>query len=316
MSHHGSDLISVIIPTYNRASCLSRAIDSVLAQSYRTLELIVVDDGSTDDTPAVLARYGNRIRSIRQANGGASKARNAGIAASRGSIVSFLDSDDSWLPTKLEKQVALMARVGETSPCCLSNITLAYSNGEQGTSFELSLIKPALTEGLWTNVLPVLATRFILFNQAVAVRRSALERLGGFDENFSYMEDYDLALRLALLGPWCYVAEPLVVWNEGSAGSLTKRAERERVELQKTIFGIHQKICGAAEAFGCDSQQRRQLGFELFRNRVKLVATSLSHGPSRVGRLSGTALHRLESLLDSLYTHSPWYPTMEVASVR
>lgn len=312
---HPTDLVSVVIPTFNRARLLPSAIESVLAQSYRAVEIIVVDDGSTDNTSAVLARYRDQIRVLTQANAGASAARNAGIAVSRGDIIAFLDSDDLWLPSKLERQVSLLQRAGPGTPCCLCNMSLAYASGQGGSSFDLSLIKPALPEGLWINVLQVLATRFVLFNQAVAIRRSALEALGGFDERFAYMEDYDLAMRLAFAGPWAFVAEPLAIWNEGSSGSLTMQAARERVALQRTIFGIHQKINAMADESDCPWHQRQQLSFELVRNRVKLAAVTLQQGESALSKLSGNVLYKLERLVDKVYTHSPWYPAMEVAAV-
>src|SRR5512139_3834983 len=101
-----SPLVSVVIPTYNRAWCLRQAVDSVLAQEFGDFELIVVDDGSTDATADLLAAYADRIRVLRQANHGVSAARNAGIAAARGGLFAFLDSDDIWLSRKLSTQVA------------------------------------------------------------------------------------------------------------------------------------------------------------------------------------------------------------------
>ena len=101
--------VSVIIPTYNRSLSVREAIESVLAQTYRDFELIVVDDGSADNTPSVLGSFGERIRGIRQANAGVSAARNAGIRAAKGEWVAFLDSDDLWVPQKLERQMAGVA---------------------------------------------------------------------------------------------------------------------------------------------------------------------------------------------------------------
>src|SRR5436305_4940478 len=97
--------VSVIIPAYNYARYIAEAIDGALAQTHAPLEVIVVDDESTDDTPRVLAGYGDRIRTIRQPNGGAAAARNTGMAAARGEYVAFLDADDVWLPRKLELQL-------------------------------------------------------------------------------------------------------------------------------------------------------------------------------------------------------------------
>src|SRR5687768_1729437 len=106
-----SGLVSVVIPTYNRAYCVRRAIDSALAQTYPHLEVIVVDDGSTDGTAELMrTAYGHdgRVRYHRQANGGVSAARNRGIALARGEYVALLDSDDRWKPWKLQAQVACL----------------------------------------------------------------------------------------------------------------------------------------------------------------------------------------------------------------
>ena len=98
--------VSVVIPTYNYGRYLATAIESALAQTFVPLEVIVVDDGSTDDTPQILETFGNRIQTIRQLNQGAGAARNTGIAAARGEYVAFLDSDDIWKPRKLQMQIA------------------------------------------------------------------------------------------------------------------------------------------------------------------------------------------------------------------
>lgn len=114
MSSFPSPLVSVIIPTYNRASLITQAVDSVLARSYRSVEIIVVDDGSTDETEAVLARYGHSIRFIRQPNLGRSEARNTGLEAARGTLVAWLDSDNYWHPGKLAAQVDYLERHPDT----------------------------------------------------------------------------------------------------------------------------------------------------------------------------------------------------------
>ncbi len=109
-------LVSIIIPTYNRADVISETIDNVFSQTYKNFELIVVDDGSTDGTPAILRKYANRIRVITQKNAGPAAARNRGIEVSGGDIIAFQDSDDLWEPTKLERQVALLEKSGDFSP--------------------------------------------------------------------------------------------------------------------------------------------------------------------------------------------------------
>src|SRR5947209_1428421 len=107
-----NNLVSVIIPTYNRAGTICQTVDNVFQQTYRNIELIVVDDGSTDDTQSRLRRYRNRLRIITQANAGPAVARNRGAAAACGDIIAFQDSDDLWNPTKLERQAALLEEAG------------------------------------------------------------------------------------------------------------------------------------------------------------------------------------------------------------
>jgi glycosyltransferase involved in cell wall biosynthesis len=201
-------LVSVIIPTYNRAGIICRTIDNVFQQAYQSIELIVVDDGSTDNTESTLKRYGDRIRVIRQANAGPAVARNRGVRESRGSLIAFQDSDDLWHPAKLERQVALLQK-DRSIPVCLCGVLLRQVDGRPFTSFEHSRIRLTSEEGIWLNVLEVLATRFVFFNQAVVIRREVFERAGGFPEDLKYLEDYDLPLRLALEGPWFSTAKGL-----------------------------------------------------------------------------------------------------------
>ena len=111
--------VSVIVPTFNRAWILKEAIDSVLAQNYRDFELIVIDDGSTDHTRDILHPYRDRLTVIRQANAGVSAARNRGIRAASGRLIAFLDSDDLWLPGKLERQTAFFDATPEAMVCRL-----------------------------------------------------------------------------------------------------------------------------------------------------------------------------------------------------
>jgi glycosyltransferase involved in cell wall biosynthesis len=203
-------LVSIIIPTYNRADILGRSILSVLDQSYRPIEVIVVDDGSTDHTMEMLAPFGDRIRVVRQENRGPSAARNAGVAQAEGEIIAFLDSDDTWEPEKLERQVRLLQQGGNDVVCCVCNAALISEAGVAQTSFGVANVLSHLEEGYWTNPAIILASRFILFNQVVAVRKEAFERIGGFKEHMRLLEDHDLAFRLSLLGPWAFVSDPLV----------------------------------------------------------------------------------------------------------
>lgn len=211
-------LVSVVIPTYNRADTVRRSIDSVLEQSYCPIEIIVVDDGSTDATREVLQEYGDRILFIHQENGGPSVARNAGAGLASGEFIAFLDSDDTWKPAKVAWQVRLMLAGGERVPCCICNALLTDGKGGDTTSFELSDVMSDLQEGFWMNPAPVIATRFVLFNQVVIIRRDAFEKVRGFKPEIRLLEDHDLAFRLSMLGPWAFISEPLVEKHNDTHG--------------------------------------------------------------------------------------------------
>ena len=118
MAHAVGDTVSVIIPTYNRASLVAQTIDNMLAQTLRPLEVIVVDDGSTDDTAAIVAAYGDRVRYVPQRNAGPAAARNAGLALAQGAFVQFMDSDDLASLNKLEVQVKAMRKSGADMAYC------------------------------------------------------------------------------------------------------------------------------------------------------------------------------------------------------
>ena len=197
--------VSVIIPAYNAAWCIAHAVDSVLAQTFRNFELIVVDDGSTDDTATVLATYGTTLRVVNKPNGGLSSARNAGISAGRGRYVAFLDADDRWLPTKLERQCALM----EAQPELVFCSTAAQLRSPDGESV-----------GEWacgTSSLPTLAAIFATnafvagSGSAVLARREVFARVGSFDESLRSLEDIDMWMRLAAAGAYACIPEALTV---------------------------------------------------------------------------------------------------------
>lgn len=223
-------LVSVVIPAFNRAHTLQRSIDSVLNQTYRCVEVIIVDDGSTDGTQEVLRSYGGKIRWLFQRNSGPSSARNSGIREAKGEYVAFLDSDDAWAPTKIERQIGLLRRCSSDVVCCLCNTLFTGQAYSGKTAFEIAMIFPSREESIWINTTEVLITRFVLFNQAAVVKRDVLRSLGGFDEKLRLMEDYDLALRLSVIGPWAIIQAPLVYWYPDPKTSLSIGAERGKAE--------------------------------------------------------------------------------------
>lgn len=190
--------VSVVLPTYNRASVLGRAVESVFDQSYEPLELIVVDGGSTDGTAAVLDRYdGESLRLIRRSSPtGPSAARNAGIRAAGGELVAFVDDDDRWHPGKLRRQVAALRRANGA----VSLTRVEKSTGEPRTRSGV----PGDAHGAIRRLeLPT-------YTSTLLAERAALIDVGGFDESLGCFEDWELCLRLARSYAFAFVDEPLV----------------------------------------------------------------------------------------------------------
>jgi glycosyltransferase involved in cell wall biosynthesis len=197
--------VSVVIPAFNVGWCIRGAIDSVFAQSFRQWELVVVNDGSTDDTKEVLAAYGQSIRVIDQENRGMSAARNAGIRATSGSLIAFLDADDYWLPDKLSKQVDLMQAKPDIGFCS----TWARIENPDGKFINLWQFRHESTDVLQT--LFVENAAIAGGCSAVVVRKTLLDRVGLFDERLRGFEDPDLWIRLAAVAGYACIDEALVV---------------------------------------------------------------------------------------------------------
>ena len=239
--------ISVVLPAFNRVGTIRAAIDSVLSQQGPALELIVVDDASTDATAQVVAGHPDpRIRLIRlPENRGVSAARNAGIAAARADWVAFQDSDDLWLPGKLAAQIAA-ARPGDVAVYCALRI-----EDPEGLSQHGSRITPGPDvqprEGA---LLPALLRANFVSTQTLMVRRAVLERLGGFDTSLPALVDWELMLRLAPLGPVSFVPEAYAV-QRFSENSLT-RSQSRRAAARTAILSRHADLFAtrpAAHAF-------------------------------------------------------------------
>lgn len=195
-------LVTAIIPAYNAEAFVVEAIDSALSQTHRPLEVVVVNDGSTDQTPRLLEGYGDQIQVVHQANAGLASARNAGAQAARGDWLAFLDADDLWLPEKIERQVAL------TSPDVGLIYTDRYNWGDRGDLPEVHGAMQAYPEGdIFVALL--LGGNFLTASSAM-IRRGAFQELGGFSTEVPSVEDYDLWLRFAASGQVRVVREPLV----------------------------------------------------------------------------------------------------------
>lgn len=220
--------VSVVIPTYNYARFVGNAVDSILAQTFTDYEIIVVDDGSTDETARVLAGYGDKVRYVHQNNAGQSAARNHGIGLAHGEYLAFLDADDTWLPQKLDKQVRFLDEHGEydmvfadMSHCVDGAMIHKRYLHEKKYKFvaQGKIFNNLLREGF-------------IFMPTVLVRRKCFEQVGVFDVTLSNCEDVDLWFRIADRFQIGFVDEPLAVRNVHGANVTHQQEDYLMAPLQ------------------------------------------------------------------------------------
>ncbi|MGB9615795.1 MAG: glycosyltransferase family A protein [Desulfomonilaceae bacterium] len=204
--------MSVVIPTYNRGDVVRRAIDSVLQQDFKEFEVIVVDDGSTDNTYDVLEAYKRRIRCVFQEHAGVSAARNRGIRSANGELIAFLDSDDEWLPSKLTRQVERHSRGKTYFICHTDEIWM-----RQGRPVPQKAIHRKQGGHFFERALE----RCLISPSSAMMSSSLLEKVGGFDENLPAAEDYDLWLRVTAFHEVDFVPEALVIKHGGRSDQLS-----------------------------------------------------------------------------------------------
>ena len=226
--------ISVVIPCYNGREYLAEAIESALAQTYRNIEVVVVDDGSTDDSAAIMARYRERIVVVRQENKGLPAARNAGILASTGDLIAFLDADDWWEPSFLEKTADALSS---------SKAVLAYS-GWQNIGAPPPFHEPHIPED-YEQASPSKALRLLRSTgwpvHAALTRRAALIEAGLFNTTLDSCEDFDLWLRVALTQPIVRVPEVLAYYRF-HPGQMTRNQAKNALmhyQVQRDFLRTH-----------------------------------------------------------------------------
>lgn len=247
--------VSVIIPTYNRADFLKEAVDSVLTQTFHDVELIVVDDGSTDHTRQLLQSYGQQLRSVTQENRGVSSARNIGIHASTGEYIALLDSDDLWLPNKLEQQVTVMEQQPDLQLCHTEEIWIRRGK-------RVNPKKKHQKHGGY--IFPYCLPLCVISPSSVMMRRTLFEEVGMFDEALPACEDYDLWLRITKTYPVHFIETPLLVKRGGHADQLSRAIwglDRFRIQALEKLL----------QAGELNAEQRRQTCEEL-RLKCKIMA--------------------------------------------
>jgi glycosyltransferase involved in cell wall biosynthesis len=213
---NNSSKISVVITCYNYGGYLPCALDSVLSQTYGNYEIILVNDGSTDNTDEVVKPYlsNPKIKYIRQANAGQANAKNTGIKHATGEYVAFLDADDIWDETKLEKQVLLFSDL---------HIAVVYSNtkyiDENGQA--LADVMNTMKKHRGNILKKILLDNFIPFSSSI-IRRSVLSEFNGFDETLKMSIDWDLWLRISTKYEFDYIDEALLIYRVGHSGQMSK----------------------------------------------------------------------------------------------
>ena len=221
--------VSVIIPTFNRAWCVAKAIESVLNQDYPgNVELIVVDDGSTDRTQPLLQSFGDRISVLQQPNKGVSSARNMGIKKSSGAFIALLDSDDLWLPEKLSCQIDFFHAHPEAMICQTEEIWIR--NGKR--------VNPKRKHKKPSGMIFEPSLHLCLVSpSAVMMRRSFFDIKGVFDESLPACEDYDLWLRTAVDMPIYLIDTPCIIKQGGHDDQLSSHHSLDRYRIQ-SIAGL------------------------------------------------------------------------------
>lgn len=207
-----NNMISVIIPLYNKANSITRALDSVLAQTYQDFEVVVVDDGSTDEGAAIVEQYADeRIRLIRQANAGVSAARNRGVEEAKGKYVAFLDADDEWMQEFLAEIVALQ----QEFPECRAQATsyVQCQNGEKH-GIVLNRLPFKGEHGVLTNYFEVAShSNPPVWTGSVCIERALLQELGGFPRGIKSGEDLLTWARIATRTHWAYSLNAYAIFN-------------------------------------------------------------------------------------------------------
>jgi len=246
--------VSVVIPAFNRWRLLAEAIDSVLAQSYRDFELIVVDDGSSDATASELAKLASRLQFFVTERRGVSAARNLGVSQSRGYYIAFLDSDDLWLNSKLERQTRFMDEHPEFHICQTDEIWI-----RNGVRVNPKAVHQKPSGDIFSRSLKLC----LVSPSAVMMTKALFERTGGFDEAFPVCEDYDLWLRISAQHLVPLIPDRLTIKRGGHAD-----------QLSRSIWGMDRyRILALQKVLRSDLDRSQEAAvLKMLRHKVAIVA--------------------------------------------
>lgn len=222
--------ISIIIPTFNRCKTLKRALDSIVKQTYSEYEIIIIDDGSTDETTEMIQKFFPEVKYFYQTNSGVSAARNKGLTFAKGNWIAFLDSDDEWLPEKLESQINAIKSMPDYKICHTEEIWIR--NGIQ-----VNQMKKHKKTGGWIfrQCLPLCA----MSPSSILIHHSVFDDIGFFDTTLPACEDYDMWLRITAKYPVLYIEEPKIIKYGGHEDQLSKKywgMDQYRIKALQSII--------------------------------------------------------------------------------
>jgi glycosyltransferase involved in cell wall biosynthesis len=272
------DKVTVVIPAYNAAPYIGATIESVLAQTYEDLEVIVVDDGSTDETPSILARYGERIRVIHQSNQGSSAACNAGVAAAQGKWIAFVDADDLWLPQKTQTQIEQCAGyvISHTDSWCF------------GESLVADVLRSSFEPLYRGQVLPKLLVVNFITKSSVLMLKDVYIAAGGFGNRYPAVEDWPLWLRVCADHELGLVEQPLVRYrvHSQSKSMAARKTAADHIRIIADAFssgGVGARMpelrrSALASSYGVNSHYAAQSGDWAF--AVRCALRSLAYRPA------------------------------------
>lgn len=228
-------LVSVIVPVYNGQKFLDASLNSITSQTYPNLETIIVDDGSTDNSLEIAENWPGQKTIIKQKNGDVAAARNAGVRASKGEFIAFLDQDDIWESEKIEQQMACFLKSPDLD-LVFTDLIKFFPEGKKHHASDKHKIASSLNS---ENLFKKLVIKNVLMPSAVMVKKSSFEKAGGFDESFKTCGDYELWLRMASKGMnFYYLPKPLTLYryHGGNTSKKTAVMHADRVKVIEKIF--------------------------------------------------------------------------------
>ncbi|HVL00001.1 MAG TPA: glycosyltransferase [Dongiaceae bacterium] len=301
------DLVSVIIPVFNAEAHLEETLASVLGQTYPHIEIVAVDDGSTDRSLEILEKYRHRIRVVRQKNGGAAAARNRGAQEARGKWIAFLDADDLWAPDKVERQLGACA-----------DFTWSYTDSVFMGGVNDGRRDSELTPKYQGRVLEQLICNNFVGTSSVMIQRQVFLDAGGFSESLRSIEDWEFWIRLASDHNIGYIEEPLVRYriHSSSSSRSTRSTLPYHMKVIDQVFSeggpaerlVHLKPSAKAQSYGICSQIAEEEGDYLFALRCAVLAChQLPLAISRWERVVKSFIKYLVSLFGVKVVQQSWW---------